>query len=76
MLPKTRNFEIVSLISWTHSSACARAQDVFLPPPPHDFMGRTEAVEMPYTAPAENPGRALLHGEPGCGKSTLALKFA
>jgi hypothetical protein len=25
---------------------------------------------------ADNPGSALLHGEPGCGKSTLALKFA
>ncbi len=31
---------------------------------------------MLYTALAENPGSALLHGEAGCGKSTLALKFA
>ena len=49
---------------------------VFLPPPPHDFVGRTETLEMLYAALAENPGSALLHGEPGCGKSTLALKFA
>ena len=49
---------------------------VFLPPPPQDFVGRTEALEMLYAALAEDPGSALLHGEPGCGKSTLALKFA
>jgi hypothetical protein len=33
-------------------------------------------LEMLYAALAENTGSALLHGEPGCGKSTLALKFA
>jgi hypothetical protein len=49
---------------------------VFLPPPPHDFVGRSEALEMLYAALAEEAGSALLHGEPGCGKSTLALKFA
>jgi len=53
-----------------------KAPSVFLPPPPQDFVGRTEALEMLYTTLVENPGSALLHGEPGCGKSTLALKFA
>src|ERR1700692_1328345 len=53
-----------------------RAPGVFLPPPPHDFVGRAVALEMLYAALAEDPGNALLHGEPGCGKSTLALKFA
>jgi len=53
-----------------------RAPGVFLPPRPHDFVGRAEDLEMLYAALAENPGSALLHGEPGCGKSTLALKFA
>jgi hypothetical protein len=45
-------------------------------PPPHDFVGRTETLEMLYLALAQDSGKALLHGEPGCGKSTLALKFA
>jgi replication-associated recombination protein RarA len=49
---------------------------VFLPPPPHDFVGRAETLEMLYGTLAENPSSALLYGEPGCGKSTLALKFA
>jgi len=54
-----------------------RAPVVFLPPPPHDFVGRAETLEMLYAALAEDdPGSALLRGEPGCGKSTLALKFA
>src|ERR1700693_1866757 len=53
-----------------------RAPGVFLPPPPHDFVGRAEALEMLYAVLAEDPGGALLYGEPGCGKSTLALKFA
>jgi TIR domain/NB-ARC domain len=53
-----------------------KAPGAFLPPPPHDFVGRAEGLEMLYTALAENPGSALLHGEAGCGKSTLALKFA
>jgi TIR domain/NB-ARC domain len=49
---------------------------VFLPPLPHDVVGRAETLEMLYSTLVENPGRALLYGEPGCGKSTLALKFA
>jgi tetratricopeptide (TPR) repeat protein len=53
-----------------------KAPRVFLPPPPHDFVGRAEALEMLYAALKEDPGSVLLHGEPGCGKSTLALKFA
>src|SRR5208282_3958568 len=52
------------------------ALGVFLPPPPHDFVGRAEALEMLYAALAEKADSALLHGEPGSGKSTLALKFA
>jgi tetratricopeptide (TPR) repeat protein len=53
-----------------------KAPRVFLPPPPLDFVGRAEALEMLYAVLAEDPGGALLYGEPGCGKSTLALKFA
>jgi tetratricopeptide (TPR) repeat protein len=52
------------------------APGLFLPPPPLDFVGRAEALEMLYAALVEDPGSALLHGEPGCGKSTLALKSA
>ena len=53
-----------------------RAPGVFLPPPPHDFVGRAQALETLYSALVEQQNKALLHGEPGCGKSTLALKFA
>jgi tetratricopeptide (TPR) repeat protein len=52
------------------------APGVFLPDPPHDFVGRAEALEALYAALVEKQDKALLHGEPGCGKSTLALKFA
>jgi hypothetical protein len=52
------------------------ASGVFLPPPPHDFVGRAEALEALYAALVEKYDKALLYGEPGCGKSTLALKFA
>jgi tetratricopeptide (TPR) repeat protein len=53
-----------------------KAPGVFLPDPPQDFVGRPQALEMLYATLVEKQGRALLHGEPGCGKSTLALKFA
>ena len=53
-----------------------RAPGVFLPPQPHDFVGRAEALEILYALLVEKQGSALLYGEPGCGKSTLALKFA
>src|SRR5271166_5441577 len=53
-----------------------RAPGGFLPPPPQDFVGRAEALEMLYTTLVEKQDKALLYGEPGSGKSTLALKFA
>jgi len=54
-----------------------RAPGIFLPPPPHDFVGRIEALEKLYGVLVEEQGgRALLYGEPGCGKSTLALECA
>src|SRR5271165_3049509 len=54
-----------------------RAPGIFLPPEPEDFVGRAEVLEELYDMLVEKPGSsALLHGEPGCGKSTLALKLA
>jgi hypothetical protein len=53
-----------------------RTFGAFLPRPPHDFVGRAQVLEMLYVALAEEVGSALLYGEPGCGKSALALKFA
>jgi hypothetical protein len=52
------------------------APGVFLPDPPHDFVGRAEALEALYAPLVEKQDKALLYGEPGSGKSTLALKFA
>jgi tetratricopeptide (TPR) repeat protein len=43
---------------------------------PTDFVGRTEYLERLHQALVEKKGKFLLHGEPGCGKSMLALKFA
>ena len=43
---------------------------------PQDFVGRTAQLALlRNTLPAE-PSVLLLHGEPGAGKSTLALQFA
>jgi Domain of unknown function (DUF4062) len=54
-----------------------RAPGIFLPPEPEDFVGRVlETLEKLYALVVEKQGSALLHGEPGCGKSTVALKFA
>jgi tetratricopeptide (TPR) repeat protein len=53
------------------------APGLFLPLRPRDFVGRAEALEELYGMLVEEQGgSALLYGEPGCGKSTLALKFA
>lgn len=55
--------------------AGARAANLFLDYEPRDFVGRAEHLEALYVALAEQPGTVLLHGEAGCGKSTIALKF-
>jgi hypothetical protein len=77
--PEKARHETVAWIKRLRDMRClaeTRAPGVFLPPPPHDFVGRAEALEMLYATLKEEVGNALLHGEPGCGKSTLALKFA
>lgn len=53
-----------------------QAPGVFLELEPVDFVGRAEHLEKLYASVAEKTGTFLLHGEPGTGKSTLALKFA
>jgi hypothetical protein len=53
-----------------------RRPGLFLPPR-QDFVGRAETLEELYgLLVGEQGGSALLYSEPGCGKSTLALKFA
>ena len=77
--PERGRLEIVAWIKRLRDMgglAEKKAPGIFLPDPPQDFVGRAEALEMLYTALVEKQGRALLYGEPGCGKSTLALKFA
>jgi tetratricopeptide (TPR) repeat protein len=49
-----------------------KAQRFFLAYEPKDFVGRERYLDRLEG----EPGVFLLHGEPGCGKSTLALKFA
>jgi hypothetical protein len=58
---------------WSRQSKGLR---FFLPYQPKDFVGRERRLERLEGALMEQPGVFLLHGEPGCGKSTLALKFA
>jgi hypothetical protein len=43
---------------------------------PKDFVGRERYLEPLQSALVEQPGVFLLRGDPGFGKSTLALKFA
>ena len=43
---------------------------------PTDFVGRTIYLEQLHRALVDEKGKFLLWGGPGCGKSTLALKFA
>ena len=43
---------------------------------PQDFVGRAAQLALLRSTPCEEPSVFLLHGEPGAGKSTLALQFA
>lgn len=43
---------------------------------PTDFVGRESYLDSLANALVPEPAIILLHGQPGCGKSTLALKFA
>jgi len=61
--------------AWTQV-ATEKAPKFFLDFEPVDFVGRAALLERLYGALAEQPGAFLLHGEPGSGKTTLALKFA
>src|SRR5271157_5216443 len=44
--------------------------------PKDDFVGRGNYLAQLRAVFSEGPARFLLHGEPGTGKSTLALRFA
>ena len=44
--------------------------------PKDDFVGRTGYLAELRQVFSDGPARFLLHGEPGAGKSTLALRFA
>jgi hypothetical protein len=48
----------------------------FLGYEPKDFVGRGRYMKRLQAALVDQPGLFLLHGEPGSGKSTIALKFA
>jgi tetratricopeptide (TPR) repeat protein len=43
---------------------------------PQDFVGRSAYLEQLQNAFVPEPGKFLLYGEPGSGKSTIALQFA
>jgi tetratricopeptide (TPR) repeat protein len=50
---------------------------IFLPDyRPHDFVGRGRDLDILYKAFGSEPNIFLLYGEPGTGKSTLALNYA
>jgi tetratricopeptide (TPR) repeat protein len=54
----------------------SKAPRSFLAYEPKDFVGRERYLKRLQAALVEQPGVFLLHGEPGSGKSMLALKFA
>lgn len=50
---------------------------IFLPDyRPHEFVGRSRDLDILHRAFGGEPNIFLLYGEPGTGKSTLALKYA
>ena len=54
-----------------------RGAPVYLPDyRPQDFVGRSAYLATLQDKLVAEPGVFLLHGEPGAGKSTLALRFA